>query len=190
MTPAAPPTVWAVPGNRSASVFWTTPAANGSAITNYFVTPYIGGRAQTPIELGVVRSAHLTGLTNAKTYEFHVAAQNAEGTGPARSSPSITVGAPVAPTGVRARFRNGSVTVHWKQDSIVAGGTQLVEFRFRLQEQRFGADRLHRHSAHARHRVAAAPVLIGFLVGNHHRIGPRHDQHVHRRGEKRRRHRP
>ena len=101
MTPAARPKVSAVPGNASATVYWTIPAANGSAITNYFVTPYIGGRAQTPIELGVVRSAHITGLTNAKSYEFHVAAKNAEGTGPTRSSPSITVGAPVAPTGVR-----------------------------------------------------------------------------------------
>src|SRR5437870_1075670 len=88
--------------------------ANGSAITNYVVTPYTGGRAQTPIELGVVRSVNITGLTNAKSYEFHVAAKNAEGTGPARSSPSITVGAPVAPTGVRARFGHGSVTVHWR----------------------------------------------------------------------------
>lgn len=112
--PSAPATVVAVPGNKSAKVYWTIPAANASAITNYFVTPYLGAVRQSTIQVGLVTSATITGLTNAKTYTFHVAAKNALGIGPERSSPKVTVGAPVAPTGVTARSGTGSMAVSWK----------------------------------------------------------------------------
>src|SRR3954465_5532333 len=44
--PAAPIAPSAVPGNAQATVSWTAPANNGSAITAYVVTPYIGTTAQ------------------------------------------------------------------------------------------------------------------------------------------------
>ena len=121
LVPSAPPKVSAVPGNASATVYWTIPSANGSAITNYFVTPYLGGLRQTSIKVGAVRSATIAGLTNAKTYTFHVAAKNAAGVGPEQSSSPITVGAPNAPTGASAQYAKGSFTVHWKAPSTNNG---------------------------------------------------------------------
>src|SRR6185369_1910757 len=47
-TPFAPTAVTAVPGNASASVHWTASSANGSPITGYVVTPYVGSVAGTP----------------------------------------------------------------------------------------------------------------------------------------------
>ena len=44
--PVAPTGAAAVPGNGSAVVSWTAPADNGSAITGYVVTPYVGSVAQ------------------------------------------------------------------------------------------------------------------------------------------------
>ena len=119
--PAAPPTVTATPGNASATVHWTIPAANDSAITHYVVTPYIGSHVRPSITVGVVTAVKVTGLTNSNSYTFQVAAQNARGTGPQGSSPVITIGAPLPPTGVNAQFGNGSFTVHWKAPAINNG---------------------------------------------------------------------
>ena len=44
--PAAPTGVNATPGSASATVSWTAPAADGSPITSYTITPYIGTTAQ------------------------------------------------------------------------------------------------------------------------------------------------
>jgi parallel beta-helix repeat protein len=114
--PAAPATVIAVPGNESATVYWTVPYANGSAITNYDITPYLGWVRQPSIRVGLVTSTTITGLTNAQTYTFRVAASNAVGIGPERSSAGTTVGAPVAPTDVTARSgtETMTMTVSWK----------------------------------------------------------------------------
>ena len=58
---------------------WSAPSSDGgSPITNYRVTPYIGGSAQTPIVTGsTATSCTVTGLTNGTTYTFTVAATNA-----------------------------------------------------------------------------------------------------------------
>lgn len=49
--PAAPDQVTAAPGNASATLSWRAPNNNGSAITAYTVTPYVGAVAQTPIQV-------------------------------------------------------------------------------------------------------------------------------------------
>jgi hypothetical protein len=95
--PAAPTEVTATPGNTSVTVTWSAPSANGSPITSYTVTPYIGSAAQAPTTVTgspPATSTTINGLTNGTTYTFTVAATNAVGTGP----PS-TASNPVTPTG-------------------------------------------------------------------------------------------
>ena len=113
--PVAPTGVTAVPGNGSAVVSWTAPANNGSAITGYVVTPYMGSVAQPAQTFNSTATTQtVTGLTNGTTYTFTVAAKNANGTGPQSvASGAVTVGAPVAPTGVTAVPGNGSAVVSW-----------------------------------------------------------------------------
>jgi Domain of unknown function (DUF1929)/Fibronectin type III domain len=99
--PGAPGAVTASAGNASATVSWAAPAENGSPITSYTVTPYIGSSAQTPtIVSGAppTPSATITGLTNGTAYTFTVTASNAVGTGPA-STPSNSVTPTLAPGG-------------------------------------------------------------------------------------------
>ncbi len=63
-------------------VSWTAPNSDGSPITGYTITPYMGTTAQTPVSVSAsARSAVITGLTNGTSYTFKVAAGNSLGTG-------------------------------------------------------------------------------------------------------------
>ena len=117
--PATPTGVVGVPGNGSAVVSWTAPANNGSAITAYVVTPYIGFIAQPARTFNsAATSQTITGLTNGTAYLFKVAARNANGTGPQSAAPpAVTVGAPVAPTGVTAVPGDASAVLSWTAPS-------------------------------------------------------------------------
>jgi hypothetical protein len=89
--PAAPANVTATAGNQSATVSWTAPANNGSPITSYTITPYIGSTAQTALATTVTgnppaTSTTVTGLTNGTAYTFTVTATNGVGTGPASAA--------------------------------------------------------------------------------------------------------
>jgi putative cell wall-binding protein len=86
--PRAPTGVTATAGDRSATVRWTAPSANGSPITSYRVTASPGTRTATVG--GSTTTATVTGLTNGTSYTFRVTATNARGTGPA-SAPSNSV---------------------------------------------------------------------------------------------------
>jgi Fibronectin type III domain len=112
--PSAPPVANAAPGNATASVSWTAPANNGSAITGYKVTPFIGAVAQSPVLFaGTATSQVVTGLTNGTTYTFAVSAVNARGTGAATTTGTVLVGAPTAPPLVTATAGAGQATVTW-----------------------------------------------------------------------------
>ena len=87
--PLAPTGVKAVPGDGNATVSWTAPATNGSAITGYKVTSSPG--SFTCSTTGA-KTCTVAGLTNGTAYTFRVTARNARGTG-AASAPSV----PVAP---------------------------------------------------------------------------------------------
>jgi predicted acyl esterase len=80
--PGVPGFFTLTPGPGQVTVKWWSPSGNGSPITGYVITPYVGGVAQPP---RVFASSHnqqtVTGLTGGTTYTFSVAAVNAIGTG-------------------------------------------------------------------------------------------------------------
>ena len=86
--PGSPTGVLANPATSQAQVSWTPPSGNGgSEITGYTVTPYIGGTAQTPVNVSAsTTSTTVTGLTNGTSYTFTVAAKNSAGTGSASAA--------------------------------------------------------------------------------------------------------
>jgi Domain of unknown function (DUF4082)/Fibronectin type III domain/Bacterial Ig domain len=90
--PEAPESVTASPATGQALVGWTAPNSDGSPITGYTITPYIGASAQTPVGVGAsAQSAVITGLTNGTNYTFKVAAVNALGTGPQSEASSVAI---------------------------------------------------------------------------------------------------
>jgi hypothetical protein len=113
--PDAVLTPTATPGNNRATLRWATAPNNGAVITQYVITPYLGGVAQPPRTFaGPTTTAIITGLNDAKAYSFRIAAANARGTGPqSAGTVAVIVGAPVAPTGVSAKPGVRSATVQW-----------------------------------------------------------------------------
>ncbi len=129
IVPDAPTMGFAVAGNGTATVSWTAPAFDGgSTITGYAVTPYIGSTPQAPTVFNSPATVEtVSGLTNATTYTFKVAAVNAVGTG-AQSAPSnavTPVGAPDAPTLVTATAGNAQATVSWTAPGSNGGSSIL-----------------------------------------------------------------
>ena len=121
--PAAPTSPTVTAGTTAATLTWTAPAANGSPITGYVVTPYVAGVAQTPRTFtGTATTQTVTGLTGGTAYTFTVAAQNAAGTGPASAaSTAVTVNVP--PSLTFAAPPGGEVGVAYSDALTVGGGT-------------------------------------------------------------------
>ncbi len=120
VTPATVPDQPAAPtateGQASASLTWTAPYNEGANITGYVVTPYIGATAQTPQTFNSNATTETaTGLTNATSYTFTVAAINSVGTGAASpvSNAVTPIGVPDAPAAPTATAGNSSATVNW-----------------------------------------------------------------------------
>ena len=125
-TPGPVTATAAVPANGAVTVTWSKPTANGtSAITSISVTPYLGAVAQTASTKTLPptsTTATFSGLTNGTAYSFRIVARNAVGVGPAVSSTQVVVGAPQAPTNVRAlsastTVATGSLTVSYTAGS-------------------------------------------------------------------------
>ena len=84
--------------SHTASVTWTAPASNGgSAVTDYLIQ-YKQASTSTWTTFAhtasTTTSASIAGLSNSTTYDFHVAAINAVGTGPFSSTVSATTTGP------------------------------------------------------------------------------------------------
>ena len=121
--PTAPTITGATPGNQSAQVFVTLPAAFTapvcvapacSPIVGYTVTSIPAGGVDQ--NAGTTGASHLiTGLTNGVSYTFTATAVNGVGTSPisAPSSPAVTpFGPPIPPTSVVASVSGlGQVTL-------------------------------------------------------------------------------
>ncbi len=124
--PASPAAPTATPGNGSATVSWNAPASNGSPITSYTVTPYLGTTAEpATIVYGTPPSTSTTigGLTNGDTYTFTVTATNTVG----NSSPSPASNA-VTPSGTASPqfVQQASGHAHNVTSLVVTPGASLV----------------------------------------------------------------
>ena len=120
--PGAPTITAATAGDSAATLTWTAPSANGSAITGYVVTPYIGATAQATQTFGAGTTQTVVGLTPGTSYRFTVLAQNAAGNGPA-SALSAAVIPNVSPSLSFATPPNGEVGVAYSRQLTVTDGT-------------------------------------------------------------------
>ena len=114
--PAVPATPTATAGITSATLTWTAPAANGSPITGYVVTPYLAGAAQAQQTFDASTTTRtFTGLTAATSYTFTVAAVNAFGTSAAspKSAAVVPYVLPSAPTVTAATAGSLVATLTW-----------------------------------------------------------------------------
>ena len=122
--PDAPNIVSATGANQQVTLAFTTPFDEGSAITGFTVTPYIGGVAQTTV-VGSSSPIVVTGLTNGTTYTFTVSAINSIGNGSASiASSSITPATvPGIPSIVSATGGNQQVSLAFNAPSSNGGAT-------------------------------------------------------------------
>lgn len=127
--PDAPTGVSVTAGDGQVSVSWTAPSNDGgSAIAGYQVqvatsangtySDAAGGCLPATTLASTTVSCMATGLSNGTQYFFKVAAKNGAGTGSYSSAssgatPSASVTAPDAPTGVTATAGNGQATISW-----------------------------------------------------------------------------
>jgi hypothetical protein len=120
--PDAPTQVVANPATNQAVVTWSAPSSNGSPITGYTVTPYIGSTPQTTVQAAAsATSTKVNGLTNGSAYNFTVIATNAVGSSP-ESAPS-----PVAtPDDTIFDFQGSPATVDSGDTSSVELGVKFV----------------------------------------------------------------
>ncbi|MFI2662311.1 fibronectin type III domain-containing protein [Micromonospora carbonacea] len=95
--PSAPTVIAVFANSVAATLSWTPGPDGGSPVTNWVITPYIGGVKQAAQTLGPATTGVVTGLTPGVTYRFTVAARTAEGIGPESPlSPAVTTN--VSPT--------------------------------------------------------------------------------------------
>ncbi|WP_405092938.1 putative Ig domain-containing protein [Micromonospora sp. NBC_01392] len=101
--PAAPAIIAVSVDSTTALLSWTPGSDGGSPVTNWVITPYVGGVRQASQTVGPATTAEITGLIAGTTYRFTVAARTAAGTGPesplsfaaiANVSPTLTFNAP------------------------------------------------------------------------------------------------
>jgi hypothetical protein len=134
VAPSAPSDVAALPGSNSARVTWTGAGSDGdSPITGQTVTPYIGGNAQTPVQVGPsATSTTVTGLTNGTSYTFKVTATNAIGTSPASAASNAVIPRSTifdfANPGIADSGDTAGVELGVKFKSDVAGSVTGVRF--------------------------------------------------------------
>ena len=124
--PAVPAAPTATPGITSATVAWVAPANNGSPLTKYVVTPYLGGTAQAAVTYDAAATIRtITGLTAGGSYTFTVAAVNANGTSAASPASAAVVpySAPSAPTVPAVTPGDSSVTLNWNAPSSNGGSS-------------------------------------------------------------------
>jgi uncharacterized repeat protein (TIGR02543 family) len=123
--PNAPVISSATAGNARVTVVWSTPASNGSTITDYLIAYSLSADGTyTTFADGVstATSATVTGLTNGTAYYFKVAAKNSVGTG--SYSAASADATPTMPTlTISYAAGSGSGTAPVSPVSVLSGST-------------------------------------------------------------------
>ncbi|GAB4080419.1 S8 family serine peptidase [Modestobacter muralis] len=126
--PSAPTAVTAVPGDRSTTVSWTAPAANGSPVAGYTVSASPGASRVTTTG---ATSVQLTDLANGTGYTITVTARNAVGTGPASTGAYVVPqGLPAVPTGLHVTANPSDLQLSW--DTPDGNGSRVSSYRVTL----------------------------------------------------------
>ena len=125
--PLTPTGVSATPGDQSATVNWTQPANNGSAITSYTVRAYAGATLVQTVSAAPGTSKLVTGLTNGTAYTFTVTATNGVGSGTASTATTAVTpaGLPAAPS-VTATAGDTTASVSW--NAVAPNGSALTGY--------------------------------------------------------------
>ena len=123
--PNAPVISSVTAGNAQVTVVWSTPASNGSTITDYLIKYSLSADGTyTTFADGVstATSATVTGLTNGTAYYFKVAAKNSVGTG--SFSAASADATPTMPTlTISYAAGSGSGTAPVSPVSVLSGST-------------------------------------------------------------------
>jgi titin len=129
ISPAAPSSLVATPGNTQVSVAFTQGSTGGSPITNYEYS-IDGGVTFIACSPPVTTSpVVITGLTNGTTYSIKLKAVNAIGTSGASAAVSATPATvPDAPTLVSASNGNARATINFTQGSD--GGSPILNYYY------------------------------------------------------------
>ena len=130
--PSAPTSLSPTFGNGQVALSWSTPSSNGgSAITDYVVQYEVTGSGLWSIfadGVSTATSATVTGLANGTSYDFEVAAVNANGqgtmSGTVTSTPKTVPG---APTGVSASPGNTQAIVSFTAP-VSNGGATITSY--------------------------------------------------------------
>jgi titin len=127
--PSAPTVSGITRGINSASVAFTTPANNGSAITSYTATCTSSDGGTTHSTAGTKSPLAVSSLTNANTYTCTVRAKNAVGTGSdsAASSPFVAATTPGQPAVNTVTRSSGAVSVDFTTPA--SGGAAIVSYK-------------------------------------------------------------
>ena len=185
VAPAAPSNVRAAPATTSVRVTWDAPTTDGdSPITGQTVTPYIGGNAQTPVQVGAsATSTTVSGLTNGTGYTFKVTATNAVGTSAASAasnvatpqttlfdfaSPSVADSGDTSAVELGVKFRS-ELPGHGHGHPVLQGPRQHRHPRRQPVERERREDR--RRDVHERDRLRLADGAVrdpGHDRGRHH----------------------
>ena len=134
--PAAPTAPKVVKGHQSVQVTWVAPAANGSPITGYTVTAFVGGVAVTgktcPLSPATATTCIMASLANGTAYTFKVKATNAVGSTESVASVAVTPAAvPATPNAPRVAVGEAvgaqKATITWvapaNNGSVITGYT-------------------------------------------------------------------
>lgn len=138
--PAAPTSPVATPGVGEATLNWVTPSdEGGSAITGYQLRYSTASNMSgaTVVDLGVVTSHLITGLTNGLTYYFDVAAKNLVSTDAGTVGPRTSVvsafiaAAPGAPTALTITNSPGVAGASWTAPAS-DGGSAVLDYELQV----------------------------------------------------------
>ena len=150
VTPGAPASLTATPGDTEATLTWTAPPADGGhPITKYqYRVSTDGGSnwapdwtdvpdgSDTGTDQAEERTLMVTGLANGTLHTFQVRAVNSEASGSeveatATPTPTATTTVPGAPASLTATPGNAQVTLHWTPPAS-DGGAAITKYQYRV----------------------------------------------------------